>query len=108
MSPCYYLNGNAIVGLDHVASGLQEGIVLDLSGVHQNFVTIFILAVLTGDNTSSIFVRVQEVAVNRDVINLPYEVFTGKAYKLSKCRHRNCNKLKLRCIVEPCAPELPL
>ena len=78
MSLCHYLNSSTIVDLDHVASGLHEGIVLDLGGVHQNLVTSSVLAILTGYQPLSILVHVQELRVNGDAVDLPYEMFVRK------------------------------
>lgn len=70
-----YLYGHTIVSLDHVASSLEEGKVLDLGGVHQYLVPISIFTVLTGDYPLPVLVGVKKVAVDRHLLGLPKDAF---------------------------------
>lgn len=68
----FYLNGRAIVGLDHVTTSLEERVVLDIGGVHQYLVATFIFTVLPGNHSLAVLVHVKEVRVDRHSLDLTH------------------------------------
>lgn len=56
-----HLNSDATVGVHKMGARLQEGVVLDLGGVDQDFLAVAVVAVLSSFETLSVLVHVEAV-----------------------------------------------
>lgn len=65
-----YLNGNAVILHDDVRTGLQEGVVLNIHRVDENFVAAAVGAVLSRLKQLTILVHVQHMRKHRDALIL--------------------------------------